>query len=198
MPNPDFRRRTRAGWSLPLLAAWLCLLGGSPGSAAAQTTIYESRGKSGPVFSDQPSPDAKPVNVAPGNVVESPQPVAKPAPQPAAAPPPYRSLAIAAPQDRGTVHTNTGAFDVSLRISPGLRSASGDRVVLMLDGTALPKTYRSTSIRVTENDWRAADAAGSMHTLQALVVDGAGRVLIESSPVLFYAQRTVVGSGRRR
>jgi hypothetical protein len=36
-----------------------------------------------------------------------------------------------------------------------------------------------------------------MHTLQAVVIDSSGRVLIESSPVLFYIQRTAIG-GRRR
>jgi hypothetical protein len=196
MPSASVHPRAPTCWP----ALWLCLAAAAGSSGAvAQATIYESRGKDGPVFSDQPSPGATPVTVGPTNVVQSPKAPAKPAPAADAAPPAsYRSLAIAAPQDRGTVHTNTGAFDVSLRISPGLRSGSGDRVVLVLDGATLPKTYRSTSIRVTENDWRSADAAGSMHTLQALVVDSAGRVLVESSPVLFYAQRTVVGSGRRR
>ena len=37
--------------------------------AAAQTTIYESQDKAGPVFSDQPSPGAKELSLPPPNVM---------------------------------------------------------------------------------------------------------------------------------
>jgi len=39
--------------------------------AAAQSTIYELQDKAGPVFSDQPSSGAKPVELGPSNVIQT-------------------------------------------------------------------------------------------------------------------------------
>src|ERR1044072_5834028 len=89
---------------LSTLSAW----------SAAQTTIYESKDKAGPVFSDQPSftdqpSSAKPIVVPPPNLSQG----VRPAPQqPAAAAPPYSMLTISTPADGDTIHTNTGAVDI--------------------------------------------------------------------------------------
>ena len=50
--------------SLPLL---ICLL---PALAFAQT-IYKSKDKEGPVFSDTPSPGAQPIYLPPANVIDT-------------------------------------------------------------------------------------------------------------------------------
>jgi hypothetical protein len=143
-------------------------------------------------------PGAKPVQVGPTNVVPSPPlPASAAAPDKAAtadAPPPYRSLAFTSPADQGTVHSNTGAFEVVLRTSPGLRTRVGDRIRLTLDGTVLPKSHASNRIQFTESDWQAAAAGdGVQHTMQAAIVDRSGRVLITSAPIVFYVQRATVG-----
>jgi hypothetical protein len=192
---PPTRSRTRRA----LLA---CGLGIAVGRLPAQTPVYESRDKQGPVFSDRPMPGAKPVEVGPTNVVpSSPVPAAASAPDPAAAadaPPPYRSLVFSSPANQGTVHSNTGAFEVVLRASPGLRSNAGDRIQLMLDGTVLPKSYASNRIQLNESDWQAAAAGdGVQHTMQAAIVDASGRVLITSVPIVFYAHRAAVGRRAR-
>jgi hypothetical protein len=190
-PRPSSpKRRQLLGWCLGLGAAPL----------AAQTPVYETRDKDGPVFSDRPSPGSTPVPVGRTNVIASP-------PAPAAsdpttgrdsAPPPYRTLRIATPANRGTVHSNTGAFEVVVQASPGLRAAAGDRIRLVLDGQMLPQPQPSNRIQLTPADWQAAAAAETnQHTLQAAVIDAEGRVLITSAPVVFYVQRAAVG-GRRR
>lgn len=172
------------------LAASLCTL------AAAQT-MYESKDQSGAtVFSDKPSPGAKPVDLAPPNVIQSP-PLPRQAPAPAAAVPAYRSIAVAVPADGGTVHSNTGAFAVTIKISPALRASAGDRIRLSLDGNVLPTAYASRKINLTDADWATDTAANSevQHTLQAAVVDSNGTIKLESAPVSFYVRRATV---RRR
>ena len=80
------------------------------------------------------------------NVIETTPAQAQPAPQ--QAPGGYSQLAILAPEEQGTVHTNTGAFAVQVALAPGLDS--GDAFVVTLDGSALPGRYRSADIAITE------------------------------------------------
>lgn len=165
-----------------LLATWSAL-------AAAQGTIYESKDKAGPVFSDQPSPGAKPIDLPPPNLMQGLPP---PTPTPAAAPAPYyTAIAIAVPADGDTIHTNTGTSDIRARIAPALRAAKGDRIRVKLDGNLLASSYRSARISLTAADWQAA-AENVEHTLQAAIVDSSGDVLLESAPVKFFAHRATV------
>lgn len=179
-----------------MMAAWLAGLAlAAQGGAWAQTTIYESRDKAGPVFSDKPAPGAATVDLPPPNVVSMPPPAAVTPPAPAPAPA-YRSLVIVSLPQNGTIHSNTGAFDFSVRATPALRST--DRFRISLDGTVLPGSHRSTNLAVTEVDWgRAARGDSSEHTLQVAIFDGQGKMLIASDAIRFYVQRAAVG-GRQR
>jgi len=172
-----------------LAALWCAIV-------AAQT-IYESKDKAGPVFSDTPSPGAKPTDLPPPNVIQTPsQAKQKPA---APAPASYMSLVVATPENGGTIHSNTGAFGVRVKVSPALRASAGDRIGLKLDGTLLPSTYSSGKINLSDSDWQAAANSSSVeHTLQAVVVDKAGSVKIESAPVSFFVHRAAVGGRRGR
>ena len=162
--------------------------------AAAQTTIYESKDKAGPVFSDQPSPGAKELTLPSPNVMPGTAPQQQAAPQPAL--PPYRLLNILSPEDKGTVHTNTGAFDIRVQTAPELRA--GDRVRLRLDGKPIGRSFQTTTIGLTAEDWQAAANNASVeHTLQVTIVDGDGKVLIESAPISFYAHRTTATQRKR-
>jgi len=158
-------------------------------------TIYESKDKAGnPVFTDQKAPGGKAVDLPPPNVVQTPA-LPKSSPAPAAAPAPYSSLAIASLENEGTIHTNTGEFDIRARAVPALRSAAGDRIRVKLDGNLLPTTYASRWVKISAEDWQAAATQDAQHTIQIAIVDGSGTTLIESAPVTFYAHRATV---RRR
>jgi hypothetical protein len=162
-------------------------------------TVYESKDKAGPVFSDQPSPGAKAVQLQAPNVIGTPA-VKPPAPSPAAgtapAPAPYRRFVIARPAEQGMVHTNTGEFGIDANLSPPLRPS--DRVRVLLDGNLLPTAYRSTNLRISEADWQAAAVSiNGEHSLQLVVVGADGKPSIETAPVRFYARRAAVG-GRAR
>jgi len=171
------------------------LLGLCGALAAARTKVYESKDNAGPVFSDQPSPGAKeqtlpPPNVMPGNAPPAPRAT----PQPGL--PAYRLLAILSPENQGTVHTNTGAFDVRVQTAPELRA--GDRIRVKLDGNLIGRTFQSVAIGLTEADWQAAASNASVeHTLQVAIVDRDGKLLIESAPVSFYAHRTTAAQRKR-
>lgn len=161
-----------------VFAAWSAL-------CAAQGTIYESKDKTGPVFSDLPSSGAKPIDLPPPNLMQG-APLQQPAPVAPAAY--YTNFVIAVPADGDTLHTNTGAFDMRIDASPALRATHGDRIRVKLDGNLLPTSYQSGNISLTENDWQAA-AENVEHTLQAAIVDSTGAVLIESAPVRIFVHR---------
>jgi hypothetical protein len=163
--------------------------------SVAQGTIYESQGEAGPVFSDQPSPDAKPIDPPPPNVIE----VTPSAPQDSAAAtaaPTYTSLVISSPAQDSTVYTNTGAFNVRAQVEPDLRSAAGDEIQVRLDGNTLASSYGSTNLHISEANWEGAASSDDVeHTLQLAIVDETGAVLIESDPVTFYAHRATASRG---
>lgn len=172
------------------VAATLIVLAG----AATAQTVYESKDKSGPVFSDQPSPGASAVKLQAPNVIA--MPAAPAAPQSAAPAFAYRSLVVTAPEARGTIHSNTGAFDVRAQLAPALRT--NDRIVVSLDGELLKTQFRSANLRISERDWNAsASSADSLHTIELAVVDANGNVLASSAPVSFYVQRATVEKERR-
>jgi hypothetical protein len=164
--------------------------------AAAQTPVYESKDKSGPVFSDQPSPGAKPLDLPAPNVIALPKPSSSPpAPASTASAAGYSKLAIVAPASQGTIHTNTGAFTLQLQARPALRVQNSEAILIGLDGTRLAQRYTTTTIAIKEADWMRAAAAGvAEHSLQAAIVDRNGVVLIESAPVRFFVQRATVGA----
>jgi hypothetical protein len=164
-------------------------------TAPMAQTVYESKDKAGPVFSDKPSLGAKPVQLEPPNVVSPP--VATPAPaQPAASAPAYRRLQITRPAPLDSIHSNDGSFGIAAQLSPPLRP--DDRVRVLIDGNLVPTVFRSTSPRITTNDWQSA-ALGDRgeHSLQLAVVDANGMPLIESPVVSFYLHRAAVGGKRR-
>lgn len=162
-----------------LLALW-------PALAMTQQTIYESRGVAGPVFSDFPAPGAKSVSLPPINVIDAP-PAPKPARQEsAAAPVSYSQLIIVSPGNEGTIHTNTGDFDVQLRVEPPLDTQGGDTVIVKLDGKPLPQSYSNATFHIGASDWSEAFTESVEHSMQVAITNRAGGVLIESAPVKFY------------
>ncbi|MFN9210121.1 MAG: DUF4124 domain-containing protein [Betaproteobacteria bacterium] len=165
---------------------WFVIAVLAPALALAQGTIYESKDKAGPVFSDQPSPGAKPVPLPPPNVIVI-EPGTPRAPAPAA-PFAYRKFAVVAPEPQGTIHSNTGAFPIKLAVEPPLRK--GDILRVKLDGNLLDGRYTAPDIALTEADWAAAANPDNVeHRLQAAILDASGKLLIESAPVSFYVHR---------
>jgi hypothetical protein len=173
-----------------LFAIALSLL---PVMAGAQAVIYESRDKSGPSFSDQPSPGARPLDLSPLNVIEGPGAPPPPAAAPDAAPTPYSQVSVVSPANGGTVWTNTGAFEMQASARPPLQTGRGDGFRVRIDGQVVPRTFSGAAISVSETDWARAEAADNvLHSLQVSIVDQGGAVLLESAPVQFYLRRHTI------
>ena len=171
-------------FSRVLLAGLIAL---SPALAMAQE-VYQTHDKAGPVYSDQPAPGAKAVELAPLNTFAAP-PVLLPTPTTkpqAAAPIPYERLTITDPENEGSVHTNTGDFDVQWQAVPPLDTQRGDAIIVKLDGTPLPQSFSAVPLHIGAADWQRVFSENVEHRLQLLIVNADGAVLIESAPVKFY------------
>ena len=106
----------------------------------------------------------------------------------------YSQLAILFPAEQGTMHTNTGAFDVEVALQPALNA--GDAFVVTLDGTALPAVTPLGTSPSPRRTSQSAAADNVQHQLQVAVVDAGGNVLITAGPVSFYVHRAAVGGAR--
>jgi len=85
-------------------------------------------------------------------------------------------IAIVQPAHEETIHSNQGDLTVQVSYSGGEPDGS---VRLVLDGTALPHSYRSDVIELIGID-------RGTHTLQAELLDAKGGQLAASEPVTFY------------
>jgi len=167
-----------------VLSSLLWLL---PALATAQT-IYECPGTGGPVFTNTPCAGGKQLDLPPPNVIDtatSPQPQAADIVAQA-----YSAFSILSPEEAGTVHTNTGRFQVALTLTPGLQDGNG--ISVSLDGTQLPTLRYSLHFDITQEEWESAATANVQHVLQAAVLDRSGNLLIAATQVQFYVRRAVI------
>ncbi len=95
-----------------------------------------------------------------------------------AAEPAYARLRLISPAPDETMHDNTGRLPVQVDLQPSLRSEQGHRLRARLDGVVLGGTWVETHFTLQPIE------RGS-HTLQVLVTDAEGRLLIASDPVTF-------------
>lgn len=90
-----------------------------------------------------------------------------------------RTIAISTPGPEETVWFSETGMTVSVQLSPPL--GKGEQVVIRLDGS---EVARGDSTSFTLKDvYRGA------HILSAVVTDGSGMVLSESSPITFYMRQ---------
>jgi hypothetical protein len=148
-------------------------------TAALAATVYKWVDENGVThYSDQPHENAEKVTVAQPQTYKAP----KPPPQQASAaappktPPPYSSCSIAQPANDDTF-PNATSVDAAVVTNPGVRP--GDEVVLLLDGSRVanfPPSGGSTTINGIDR--------GS-HSLQAIIRDGNGQVVCQSTNITF-------------
>lgn len=151
-------------------------------SSLAQADVYRSVGKDGSViFTDQPSEGAVKVEVKKLETVKSldtpPPPASTPGPQ--AQPALYTAVNITSPADDQAIRENAGNLNVSVSVTPRLRS--NHKLVLYLDG----KKY-STG---TANIFNLGNIDRGTHQLRVAVVDATGHQLIDSKSVTFHMLR---------
>jgi hypothetical protein len=160
--------------------------------------VYRSVAPDGTVsYSDQPSPGARALELPPPSSYTPPSPPAASAAPDSAAdaatePLPgagdYQRFDLVSPLPDDTIWDNQGAVDVAFDIRPSLRA--GDSVRVLVDG--------APSVVVQGPVARLQGLPRGTHTLQAELLDGAGRVIKSSSSVTFHLQQHSVNLPARR
>ena len=167
----------------------------TPLLAPAQTPIYESRDKSGPVFSDTQTPGSTQVDLSPINVIQTPKIAPSTAPQqPAAAGPAYGQLLITSPANGDTFWLHSGNLQIQVYLNPALNSTVGHTLRVRVNGNMLPRSFTSNTINVAQGDFNLDtrnDNDNIQQTVQAVVVDAAGKVMIESPAISLYVRRHI-------
>ncbi len=150
---------------------------------AEESTVYKKYNKEGVVeFSDVPDKNAKSVPIPPMNTYKQ-----KPLPKnfqkrvESVDPETYQSLVIASPVEDKIVRQNAGNITVSIASKPALNSAH--RVRFVLDGN------EKTTLLVSKPTVTFKNVSRGTHTVQAFIVNNAGKVLISSKSVKFHLQR---------
>jgi hypothetical protein len=148
-------------------------------TAAFAATVYKWVDENGVThYSDQPHENAQKVTLAQPQTYKAPKPPPEQPSAPAApkAPPPYSSCSIAQPANEDTF-PNATSVDAAVATNPGVRP--GDEVVLLLDGSRVanfPPGGGGATISPIER---------GTHSLQALIRDGNGQVVCQSTNITF-------------
>ena len=158
-------------------------------SSGLSAAVYKSVDAQGNVvYTDEPGGDAKPVKLPPLSTVPAPRYKSSTQPgmdlEPSAATN-YQKISIVSPTQDATLRDNTGAVPVNVVLEPALNSVAGDRYRYYLDGQAQGTLTESGQISFENLD------RGS-HSVEAAVVDNAGRELIRSGSVQFFLHRQAV------
>ena len=137
-------------------------------------------------YSDQPGPGATVVDLPSAQGFSLPLP-ATPAPseapeegEPAEA---YTAFNILQPGQQETLWNVGGNVDVALQLTPSLRS--GHRLGYYLDGAL-------TNLGTGAPQFQLTDVVRGQHTLQGVVLDTHGEVVLRSLPVTFMVQQTSI------
>lgn len=164
--------------SLPLLVIALLL----PASGSGQSVkVYKWTDPQGNVtYSDTPRPGAKEIEILTEPAGIAPvRPEQMPQARPRTPDQLYGALIIASPSEGQIVEDPAGSVNVSLAVEPPLRVSQGDAIRLKLDGQVLDTRYTGGEVAIPS-------VPRGTHTLQAEVVNPAGKELIASAAVTFH------------
>lgn len=173
----------------PMLPAAVLAMTMLTGGAQAQT-VYRSPGASGPLYSDTPTPEGRPVDLPPPNIAQPPPrpppapnqtPAEKSAPQAEA----YRSFRIIQPEDMGSAAANTANFEVRVAVEPPLQTRFGHAFVISLNGRPVGKRYFFNEMLVPPEFFGDTIEVNQRFRLEASIVDRDGKVLMTAKPVDF-------------
>ena len=165
---------------------------------AVATRVYQSKAADGStLFSDQPSPEARELEIdvpasapqptSPASPVEGAPPAqteSKPA-----APVVYRTLKITEPKNDALFWFAEGPVRVQTEIVPPL--APGDVLVPLLNGVAQGDGVASSGFALTDLD-------PDTYELVVVIRDAKGQELKRSAPVRFYFRRQSINLPARR
>ena len=131
------------------------------------------------IFTDQPSPQAEPVDIPDTNTTEAiPVPSKMPL-QPQTEEAIYQRLLITEPKDGGIIPNGPGHFSVQLKLSPSLQE--GHQIRLLLND----ETYQQGQ----NSQFELRSIPRGRHRLEAQVINEENTVLITSQPIFVQVYR---------
>ena len=165
---------------------WLILMSALSATAASGAPAWTLVDENGTVhFSDKPVPGARQVELAgpqtfgqrvPTGISRAPTPNV-------AAGAPYQRIEVVSPAEQETLWNIGGTLTVQVTILPQL--APGHRYDLAYDGRRLNVNTTSSVVTLPE-------VFRGQHTLQVVVIDGAGEEVTRSTNRTFFVQQTSV------
>jgi hypothetical protein len=135
------------------------------------------------VYSDQPRKGAEQLNLPQAQTFKSPPlpPTSDTGNQaPATDQAIYTKFAIVDPQNEATIRNTAGVVDVTLAVSPTLKT--GQRITLVLDDK---REYGPTS----DLQFSLKGVDRGTHTLQAMIQDAQGQIIQKSSTVTIFVKQ---------
>ncbi len=153
-------------------------------SNLAHTQVYKHVDEKGNVtFTDQPPPNATPVEISAPNTAAPPSGNSYPKRPPSATPQATGSnykVTISSPANETIIPRGPGNFTVSVSLSPKLRG--GHKLQLLLDGEAREAAQTGSS-------WALTNVFRGERRLEVAVVDGKGKQLAKSKPIVVFVFR---------
>lgn len=173
-------------------------------------SVYVTKGKNGPIFSNVPQPGAREIDLKPLNVIEPPvQPGSRDAVSSESAPSSterkkqatpettYRSFFVVYPQNGEAVATSTAELEVHLAVEPSLQLDRQHAFAIELNGRQVTQRYTSTEFLIPPAFWNDQLPPDNQAVqLDASIVDGEGRVLKQAQPVQFVMRRVFLPNAR--
>ena len=159
--------------------------------ATAGAQVYKRIGPDGQVyFSDQPGPDAEPVEISPPSSVTMRPVPRQTRPEQAATPKEaagsYERFAIVSPANGEGVRANNGNVAVTLSLKPGLKP--GHSIALNVEGE------NGQDLKIgAATTFELNNLSRGRHTLTASVLDAQGNEVIQTGPVSFHVLRVALG-----
>jgi len=164
----------------------LLLIMGLLATPAVSADVYRSVDDSGNiVYSDKPSPDAEKIQIDEIQTIEAPDigPFEYTPPKNPAGTPIYTKLEITSPEEGAAIRSNSGEITISSVLEPGLNTASGHQLVLIMDGNDVATGGPQFNLQNVDR---------GTHSVSVAIKDSSGKVVMQSTPVTFTLQRIAV------
>ena len=160
-------------------------------AALSSAQVYKHVDEEGNVtFTDQPPPNATPVEIGPINTAQPPviaYPKKAPS-EPQASEGASYQVSITAPAHEAIFHGG-GSFTVSASVSPALRGVH--KLQLLMSGTPHEAAQKASS-------WGLTNVFRGEHVLEVAVVDGKGGQVAKSEPITVFVFRPSANNRNRR
>ena len=145
--------------------------------------VYKRVNPDGSVeFTDKPEEiGEKPIEVSPPSSYSPPPPPRPAAPAAATkkADVSYESVSISSPAHDATIRDNEGNISVSVSVKPGLQT--GHSFILMMDGKEAGKG--------PQNSFQLKNVDRGSHNFSVQVIDGTGKIMVQSKSVTVHLHR---------